>query len=252
MSKLKVAILEDSPILLKDLKENLEETGLIEVITWATNSEEFLAKAEKTKPEALILDIDLNGDSMNGIDVANKLKLPVLFCSGKTRDYIQGIENLDSNFTIPVFHISKPITTEKLEKILPKFINQTNNYRKTKFVYLDFAKTKRNKIPVDSIVFIETETGNSGKSNNKRIYFKDRKPETLFNIALEKINELGLDKTKFIKIRSSHRVNAELIICYNTDHQVKVEVFNTLGKLEIKKLAVSENYRKEVVKTIRK
>lgn len=246
MSKLKVAILEDSPHLLRDLKESLEETALVEVVAYANTSNEFLDKVNTSQPEALLLDIDLGGDSMNGLDIATKLKLPVLFVSGKTIEFYHGIEELNMNSAIPVQHISKPITLEKLKKILPKFINEIKAINKTKFVYLDIGDSKRNKIHVDTIVFIETDTGNSGASNNKRIYFTDRKPEILFNISLSRIEEKGFDKTQFIKIRSSHRVNADKIIRYTNKHEIEVEIVNEKGMLEIKKLPVSEDFRKDV------
>jgi len=247
MSKLKVAILEDSPMLLKSLEEDLAETQLVEVVVRATNSNEFLEKINTTKADALVLDIDLGGDSMTGLDIATNLKLPVLFVSGKTRDYYQGIEELNINSTIPVEHISKPITLDKLKKILPKFINEINAINRAKFIRLDFSDSKQNKIAIDTIVFIETETGNSGASNNKRIYFTDRNPETLFNFSLTKMEDKGFDKTQFIQIRSSHRVNADKIIRYNNStHEIEVEVFKSIGKTEIKKLPVSENFRKDV------
>jgi len=247
MSKLKVAILEDSPMLLKSLEEDLAETQLVEVIVSSTNSTEFLEKINATKVDALVLDIDLVGDSMNGLDIANKLKLPVLFVSGKTIEFNHGIEELNMNSSIPVQHISKPITIEKLNKILPKFINEINAINRAKFIRLDFSDSKQNKIAIDTIVFIETETGNSGASNNKRIYFTDRTPETLFNFTLTKMEDKGFDKTQFIQIRSSHRVNADKIIRYNnTTHEIEVEVFKSERKTEIKKLPVSENFRKDV------
>ncbi len=247
MIKLKVAILEDSLMLLKSLEEDLTETQLVEVIVSATNSTEFLEKINTTKADALVLDIDLVGDSMTGLDIATNLKLPVLFVSGKTRDFYQGIEELNINSTIPVEHISKPITLDKLKKILPKFIIEINAMNRAKYIRLDFSDIKQNKIAIDTIVFIETETGNSGASNNKRIYFTDRNPETLFNFSLTKMEEKGFDKTQFIQIRSSHRVNADKILRYNNStHEIEVEVFKTIGKTEIKKLPVSENFRKDV------
>lgn len=234
-------------MLLKSLEEDLAETQLVEVVVRATNSNEFLEKINTTKADALVLDIDLGGDSMTGLDIATNLKLPVLFVSGKTRDYYQGIEELNINSTIPVEHISKPITLDKLKKILPKFINEINAINRAKFIRLDFSDSKQNKIAIDTIVFIETETGNSGASNNKRIYFTDRNPETLFNFSLTKMEDKGFDKTQFIQIRSSHRVNADKIIRYNNStHEIEVEVFKSIGKTEIKKLPVSENFRKDV------
>lgn len=247
MSKLKVAILEDNQMLLKSLEEDLEETQLVDVIVIATNSKEFFEKLKSHKVDALILDIDLAGDSMNGLDIANLLKLPVLFVSGKTIEFNSGIEELNLNLSIPVEHITKPITSSKLSKILPKFINEIKSINLAKFVRLDFKDRKQNKIPIDTIVYIETETGNSGASNNKRIYFTDRNHETLFNFSLSKMDELGFDKTQFIQIRSSHRVNVDKILSYNNNsHEIEVEVFNSITKTEIKRLPVSENFRKDI------
>lgn len=247
MSKLKVAILEDSKQLLKDLKQNLEETDLVEVVAYATTSDEFLEKVAAAKPEALMLDIDLGGDSMNGLDIAHKLKLPVLFVSGKTKDFYQGIEDLNINSEISVEHISKPITIEKLKKILPKFINEISAMSKAKFVYLDFSESKRNKIAIDKIVFLETETGKSGLSNNKRIYFTDIKSEVLCDFSFTRMEEKGFSKNLFIQIHKSFRVNADKIIRYNKGtHEVEVEIFKSTGKTEIKNLPVSENFRSDV------
>lgn len=247
MGKLKVAILEDSPILLKSLEVDLEETQLVEVVVRATNSTEFLGKVNSSPPEALILDIDLGGDSMNGIDIANKLKLPVLFVSGKTTEFNRGIEFLDMDTTNPVLRITKPFTSGMLKNMLLKLISAINATNKSQFVLLDFKDSKRNKIAIDTIVFIETETGNSGASNNKRIYFTYRKPETVIDFSFSKMEENGFDKCKFIITHKSFRLNIDKYLNYNKDHTISVEVMNENGKLEIKKIPISENYRKSIL-----
>ena len=249
MIKLRVAILEDSKALLKELKENVEATGLAEVVAWATTSEEFLEKASDVKPEALLLDIDLGGDSMNGLDIANSLKLPVLFVSGKTRDFYQNIEELNLNSDITIEHISKPITPEKLKKILPKFINEIRAMNKAQYVYLDFGDTRRNKISIDSIVCLYTDKDNGADSNNKLIYFTDRKHEVLVDFSFSKMELHGFSKNQFITIHKSFRVNADKILRYHTaTHEVEVAVFKSPGKSDSKLLRVSENYRNDVSK----
>ena len=245
--KLKVAILEDNKELLKDLHGNLKASGLVEVVAWATNSDEFLEKVGLNKPEALVLDIDLGGDSMNGIDIAEKLRLPVLFASGKTRDFLSGIEELNINSNIPVEHISKPITLDKLKKILPKFIAEIETIRKSKFIYLDFGDTINNEISVDSIVYLCADKANGAESNNKQIYFNNRKPETLIDFSFTKMEEKGFNKNIFIQIHRSFRVNVDKILNYNRiTHEIEVSISNSAGKSERKLLAVSENYRNDV------
>lgn len=57
MDKLKIAILEDNEILLKERKRDIEDSDLAKVIIWSTNSSDFLKKINETKPDALFLDI---------------------------------------------------------------------------------------------------------------------------------------------------------------------------------------------------
>lgn len=251
MEKLRVAILEDNKELLKDLKQNLEETRLVTVSVWAHNSEEFIQKMSASVVDALLLDIDLGGDSMSGLDIANKFKLPVLFVSGKTKEYYQNIEDLNINTSITVEHITKPITLDKLNKILPKFIKEITTLSKTKNVMLNFGKKKIEKIEIDSIVFIETETGDGGKSGNKKIYFSNRKPETLIDIDFDDLSEKGLDKQTFIKPHRSYRVNASKIISYNRNHELEVFAMNQEGKIETRKIPVSENFKKDVLSVLK-
>ncbi len=250
MNKIKVAILEDSERLLNDLKRDLDESGLVEVVVKATNSKELLEKVKVTHIDAVILDIDLGSDSMTGIDVANHLKLPVLFVSGKTKEFLDGIENLNLSFSSAVEHVSKPITEDKLKKILSKFLNAVKLEHESKFVRLDFGDSKHNKISIDSIVCLESDTGKSGESNNKVIYFTNRKPETLFNFSFSKAGDILLGNS-LITPHRSYRVNPDKIKSYNAKSQhLEVDVFNSLGETEPKKIPVSENFRKGTLKAI--
>lgn len=250
--KLKVAILEDNKQLLKDLKQNLEETGLVEVEAWATNSDEFLEKVKQSNPDALLLDIDLGGDSMNGLDIANNLRLPVLFVSGKTEKFYQGIadHNLNSEYTVQ--YITKPITIEKLKKILPKFINEITALSKAQFVHLNFGDTGQNRISIDTIVCICTNKANGAESNNKQIFFTNRKPEILIDFSFSKMEEKGFSKNLFITTHKSFRVNAKNDWHYNKQtHEIEAKVFKSEGKTEIKLIPVSENFRNEVKRLLK-
>lgn len=247
MGKLNVALLEDSKPILKHLKENLEATGLVDVIVFATSSDEFLEKINSKKPDALFLDIDLAGDSMSGLDIAYQLKLPVLFVSGHNAENIKEIEKLKREYDLIVDHITKPYSTNDIIKATTRFVNEINATRKAQFIFLDFTDTKRNKILIDSIVCLCAEKSTGAESNNKQIFFTDRKPEILINFSFVKMEEKGFDKKKFIIIHKSFRVHADRIAHYKKDtHEIEVEVFNSAGKREKKFLPVSENYRNAV------
>lgn len=252
MEKIKVALLEDNELLLNDLKRDLEESGLVTVVEKATSSVEFITKVAGKPIDALLLDIDLGSDSMTGLDVANRLQLPVLFVSGKTRDFLDGIETLNGSFSSAVEHISKPITQDKLKKILPKFINAVRIEQESNYIRLDFGDSKQNKISILSIVYIESATGKSGESNNKTIYFVDRKPETLCNFSFSKMGENLLGKA-LIKPHRSFRVSANKIKCYNqANHEIEVEVINEQNKMETRRIPVAENYRKSTLQHLSK
>ena len=253
MTKLKVAILEDNKMLLKELKQDLEETNFVDVIIWATNSDDFFEKIKGKDIEALVLDIDISGDSLTGIDIANHLKLPVLFVSGKTKDFFESIESLNLNSEKIIEHISKPITSEKLNKILPKFITQIKANNSSKYIFLNLRnidtgeRTLRNKITIDNIVYLGTDKNLGSESNNKVIYFKDRIPELLIDFTYARMEEIGLSSSTFITTHKSFRVNEKYIELYDNKHNhVQVTICNTNKKLEKAFIPVSENYQKSV------
>jgi len=249
MSKLKVAILEDNKDQLKERKQLLADTGLVDVVTWATNSDEFLEKIKTSNASALLLDIDLCGDNMNGLEIAYKLKLPVLFVSGHNAKNLKEIETLKRDFDLIIDHITKPFSEKDFIKTVTRFINEVEATSKAKFVHLDFGDIKRKKISIDTIVCLCTDKANGAESNNKQIFFTDNKHEILIDFSFSKMEEKGLSKTQFITIHKSFRVNADKILHYNkSTHEIEVEVFKSTGKTEIKKLSVSENFRNEVIR----
>lgn len=241
MAKLKVAILEDNAHLLKELKTNLEDTGLVEVIAYARDSEDFLDKIKKGRPDALIMDIDLGGDSMNGLDITNLLKLPTLFVSGKTGEYFKDIEAIDGNEKVPIKHITKPITLDKLNKILPKFLNEINSIQK-KSISLDFFEKGTYNITEENIVYLSSKHEDSG---NKEVYFIDRGPEVLIDFSFKKMLAKGFTEGLFVPIHKQYLVNKNKILSYS-NNQIEIQVMKSGGLVSIIKLDVSENYRPSI------
>ena len=248
MKKLKVAILEDNKVQLKNRKICLEENDLAIVSIWATESTEFIEMVEKDTPQALFLDIDLGNNSLNGIEVAHALKLPVLFVSANNANNLKEIEALQREFDFPIDHLTKPFSDADFIKSSRRFLKEVHEFLESKFVFLDFKNSKRNKIPVNSIVYLESDTGSSGQSNNKRIYFSDRKPEILSDFSFSSMDKLGFEETDFIQTHKSYRLNLHHYNSYNPDHTISVTVMNELGKMVAKNIPISENFQKEVRK----
>jgi CheY-like chemotaxis protein len=248
---MKVGILEDNKEQLKERKLNLEESNLAKVTIWASNSTEFIEMVNKDKPDAIFLDIDLGNDSLTGLEVAYKLKLPVMFVSSYNAQNLKDIEALQRELEFPVSHITKPFSENDFIKTAKRFLKEVDEFVNSSFVYLNFKDSKNEKVLWKNIVFIETDPGKGGESNNKRMYFSDRKPEILNDFSFTKMEINGFDSRLFVTTHKSYRVNAEKIKRYDEIlHAVEVECLTERGLKEKKLIPVSENYRK-VIKSLR-
>jgi CheY-like chemotaxis protein len=252
MSKLKAALLDDNKEQLTLNQQMLERLGLVSVVTACKSSEAFLEDVQTSQPEILFLDLNLGDSYMTGMEVAFKLKLPVLFVSSNTGQFIKEIEMLKRNYDLCVDHITKPFTEEEFIKTTARFLKEIELFKKEEFIHLDFGTTKRNKIAINSIVYLSTDKNNGAESNNKQIHFNNRKPENLIDFSFSKMEEKGLLKSNFITIHKSFRVNSKHIKAYHkSTESIEVEVFTFQGKIESKYLQVSENYQ-PLVKQLKK
>lgn len=205
---LNVAVLEDNPILLKELDAQINELKLAKVIFKSQYSDDFIQKMDQYKNEidALILDIDLSGDSMSGIDVANQYDLPVLFITGKTREYIERIEESKLSSKYPIDFLTKPSSEDKLTTIFEKFSTQIQAYKNNYIIELKFVNNFRKSIPQDDIILIESVSGSN--SNDKLVYLKSsEEPKKVSKLSLENFFDKGLSKEKFTKTHQSFLIN---------------------------------------------
>ena len=214
MKKYNVAVLEDSKIILKRLINDIEELGLANVVEYATDTEDFILKTEKNKQiQALVLDIDIDGDSMNGIDVANHLNLPTLFISGKTKKYLNEIEDLQLFHDQPVKFLTKPIRDDKLKKVFEKFerlISQQNNDKiftnsiHNEYLVIKTREAKKHSLKIAEIAFLDTKAG-----DGKRIVMGNGQeiltPRMNFKEIMEKL------PSHFLKINNSTIINAKKV-----------------------------------------
>ncbi len=175
--------------------------------------------------------------------MAFELKLPVLFVSSNTAQYIKEMEQLKRDYNLCVDHITKPFTDSEFTKTTERFLKEVAFFAKEEFVHLDFGSSKRNKIALNSIVFLEASKANGAQSNNKTIHFIHKKPENLIDFSFTKMEEKGFLKSQFITIHKSFRVNKHHIKLFDRKaEEIEVEVFHTSGKVITHRLPVSENY----------
>lgn len=243
---MKLALLDDNPEQLAKNQKYLAHLP-VEVVTACIDAKSFLEEVKLSKPDVLILDLNLGDSYMTGMEVAYELKLPVLFASSNTPQYIREMEQLKRDFSICVDHLTKPFPEVEFQKTFSRFLQEVQFFSNQNHVHLDLGKQKRSKIAVDSIVYLVSDKAGGAESNNKQIYFNNRKTESLIDFSFSKMEEKGLLKSQFITIHKSFRVNVNHIKQYNKKEEtIEVEILNSIGKLETKKLPVSENYQSAV------
>lgn len=243
MRKWKFAILEDDKAILKDIVEKLRKISSIEVVCWARTSDDFIEKVRENPPDVLILDIELRGDSKTGLDVAALLKKPVLFISGNTRDNITGLEELNYSFAnMPVEHLSKPVTDEKLLRAVHKFIALMKGPQK-ETVRLSFIGEGSREVDVNSVAVITTDKNHGAESGNKIMYFNNRKPGVIANISFKQLAAKGFQPPIFIQTERSVLANKNVIAYSGKGNIFSVWHQDGGGKSQEFKYAVSDNYR---------
>ena len=75
MNEISVLIVDDHPVFLQGLRRVLEPESDIEIVGAATDGEEAFEMARRLMPDVVLLDINL--PSMNGMEVARRLKADV-------------------------------------------------------------------------------------------------------------------------------------------------------------------------------
>jgi DNA-binding LytR/AlgR family response regulator len=247
MIPLKAALLDDNKEQLLKNQQYLEKAGLVTVVTACASAEVFLTEVKQSQPEVLFLDLNLGDTYMTGMEVAFELQIPVLFVSSNTSQYVKEMEQLKRQYNLCVDHITKPFTEDEFVKTTERFLKEIHFFAKEEFVYLDFGSNKRNKINLNTIVYLEADKAHGSQSNNKTIYFKHRKVEKLIDFSFTKMEEKGLYKSKFITIHKSIRVNKQHIKLFDKiAAEIEVDIFDISGKVETKRLPVSHNYLTEV------
>ena len=108
MTKIKVLIIEDEPMIAEDIREHLLAADYW-VDTIAYNKEEALNALETTQPDIALVDINLGGN-MHGIDIATeiiqKYKIPFLYLTSYSgKDVLELAKP-----TRPMGYIVKPFT----------------------------------------------------------------------------------------------------------------------------------------------
>jgi PAS domain S-box-containing protein len=126
MKPIQVMIVEDEPLIGVDLRENLINFGY-NVVGISSSGEEAIEEAIKTRPEIVLMDIQLNG-KLNGIETAKlikkKLGIPIIYLTGSSDD-----KTLDTALEAsPSGYLLKPFAPRQLHTSIQTALKQRTRH----------------------------------------------------------------------------------------------------------------------------
>jgi DNA-binding NarL/FixJ family response regulator len=145
MSKIKILIVEDEPLIAEDIRELLEQVNY-QVVGVAYNKEEAYSILNTTKPDIALLDINL-GDNTDGILIAEtineKYNIPFLYLTSYSSKLI-----LDKvKHTFPMGYIVKPFDEANLFTSVEIALSNFQGIKKTAIFSIEnINKTLPNKL----------------------------------------------------------------------------------------------------------
>lgn len=245
MDRIRIAVVEDEKMYLEDRCENLEEIKedcCIDVVFAVQSATEFFEQYNKCPDnvDLLVLDIELPG-SYSGLDIAFKVKKPVLFVSGNNTRYLSRIEDLTGIVKV-VRHLSKPVSDMCFKDTI-RDICEDIRMRQAMAQKITFTiKGQKEQILASEIVFLESL---SDGTNNKKIYFISHKPLPLNDFSFKRIEDWCLRTVTIVQVQKGCYVNKSRIEKVGNG-KIQVMYQNDNGNSDKKIIEVSPNYMKNI------
>lgn len=225
MKTIRIQLIEDDLIIGENLMDDLFRLGYQDVV-FCRNSEEAIREFKKLTPDLILMDIELKGSSLNGVELAEffirKADVSLVYISGKFGPGI--IKSAKS--TNPKAFLVKPYNLNQLRVTLelsidsmseatkgfPLLNNQSmghlteNNLLKEFF----FVKngTKHIKIDIHDIIYVKAES----PGNNVQIFNKSGK--VFFSVGMKSfINQV--QHKNLIRVNRSYLINISALKSFN-------------------------------------
>ena len=233
MSRTRIFVVEDEPLILSDLCATLEELGY-EISGEASSATEALSKISDSNSQLVLLDISIDG-AQDGVDIAHQLnssvKLPFIFLTA----FYDEATLERARATNPAGYIVKPWDENNLKanieialaKRIPKVFNQQE--KSDSF----FIKHKNEMIAVKAEDIIYAE------SYDNYTYVHTKTDKYLLSQTLKKIEE-KLSNSGFLRVHKSYLVNLIRI-----DSISEGQLF-----LNGKEIPIGRTYKKELLDQI--
>lgn len=232
---LNVLILEDEEYTRKYMKKILIDLPHVDTVIDTGNATEAIGLFQKYRPDINILDIELFGQELNGLEVAKQIyevdkKAQLLFVTGYTRYAVE------SYAVHPYSYVVKPIVNEYFVSLIKEIIDSILYQRQQQQDHL-VVKSKRNVIHLlkKKIIFIEKLNGHS------LVHSYDGKYE--FTKTLDELEQLlGSD---FLRVHRSFIINMNHVkkISEIYDRSYEIEFNEYLDKAQMSRYQYSK-YKK--------
>lgn len=204
MSKTKILIVEDEPIIASDIEMILEDLEY-EVTSIEDNAKDAKKSIEANRPDLVFLDINLDGDEdgiMLAQDINEKYQIPFIFLTSNTD--IQTINRVKR--TKPKGFIVKPFNEKDFQPVIEIALFSSRNKKVSSAKNVDsfFVKTSNGlvKIKTSEIIYIQAD------DNYSKIITTSKRH--LVSLTLKKVNEKLL-QVNFIRVHRSFIVNVDFI-----------------------------------------
>lgn len=227
MSKVKIVVVEDEPLIADDIADRLEKHGY-EVVGIADKADEALRIIEKEKPDLALLDVNIEGN-VDGIGLAAQLTIPFVFL---TSYYDQ--KTLDrAKLTSPSGYIVKPFKERDLIANLEMAQARTKSTLEKKAPEKLFLKNGQ------EIVSVITSDIVMAEAYDNYTYIYTEADKFLISHTLKSIEEKLLP-FGFRRIHRSYLINFEKVSTISDKY-----VF--LGE---HKAQIGKSYRKEFIESL--
>jgi len=245
-NELKILIIEDDYIIAENLKENLHELGYGDVFH-ASNSNEGQYLLETHQPDLSIVDIQLNGSQLDGIDMVMKHKMgekiPIIYLTSFADEEIRE----RAKKTYPSGYLIKPSNKTQIDVAIDMAIS--NFYKK-------IDNTKNIICPLFSgNEFIFLKVKNKEFERYEKFYLKDicyLKAEGSYTQLFigNKLPLVSMNLNKTIKtLANPNIIRSHRSFAVNLDHVHSVDNSNLyiINGGEVIKIPIGEQYKMEVL-----
>ncbi len=239
VENIRVLIVEDDLLFAEQMRLDLEEMGFI-VIDVADNAKTAMHLAKISRPEIILMDIDIKGD-MDGITTAKQIfdldPTPIIFITS-----LVDKETFDRAVKVyPFAYLIKPANKVSLKHAIVLAIENFNEKKQAQRLTLEqFPFLKQNllikegnklvKLNIDNIHIIEVE------EKYCSIYADNKK--FIVRISLKDILE-RLNNQKFTRIHRNFVVNIDKIISIDLEQNIVLTDF--------KELPLGRKYRSDLI-----